>query len=132
MTQGLNTVMASVTDTSYWIRPYDNENYHQFEVEWDVSSAALGSGQELRILNHSAISVYPNPVNDHLYVKILDALPGDAVIELYDSKGRLMQTHKGNFSGTQRLDLSGFETGIYMVKISQDGKYLSFRKIIKL
>jgi len=38
LTQGLNKVMASVTDTSYWIRPYDDENYHQFEVEWEANT----------------------------------------------------------------------------------------------
>jgi len=131
LTQGLNTVMAAVTDTSYWIRPYDDETYHQFEVEWEVSSAALGSEQEIKILNSSAISVYPNPVNDYLNVRILGEHTGEASIELYDSRGRKIQCPETRNSGLHSLEMNGLAPGFYMVKISMDGKYLSSRRIIK-
>jgi hypothetical protein len=131
LTQGLNTVMASVTDTSYKIRPYDDENYHQFEVEWDVSSTALGSEQEIKIFNQSALSIYPNPVSDYLMVKILEEGNGEANIELYDSQGRQIQSQIETNHGTHSLDMSILEAGIYMIKISLDGKYLSSRIIIK-
>ena len=131
LTQGLNKVMASVTDTSYWIRPYDDETYHQFEVEWDVGSGALGSEQEIKLLKHSAIAVYPNPVNDFLYVKILEEGNGEAIIELYDTQGKLMQSHIDKYPGTHTLEMSTLKAGLYMVRISLDGKYLSSRKIIK-
>jgi len=131
LTQGLNTVMASVADTSYRIRPYDDENYHQFEIEWDVSSAALGSEQEIRILNHSALSIYPNPVADYLMVKILEEGDGEVHIELYDSRGRQIQSKIETNHGTYSLDMSILEAGFYMIKISLEGKYLSSRIIIK-
>ena len=131
LTQGLNKVMASVTDTSYWIRPYDDETYYQFEVEWDVGSGALGSEQEIKLLKHSAIAVYPNPVNDFLYVKILEEGNGEATIELYDTQGKLIQSHFDKYPGTHTLEMSTLKAGLYMVRISLDGKYLSSRRIIK-
>ncbi len=131
LTQGANKVMASVTDTSYRIRPYDDENYHQFEVEWDVSYAALGYEQEIKILNHSALSIYPNPVSDNLKVKILEEEYGEATIKLYDSRGRQILSQIETYPGTHSLDMSFLEEGIYMIKISLDGKYLSSRIIIK-
>jgi hypothetical protein len=131
LTQGLNTVMASVTDTSYWIRPYDDETYHKTEVEWNVTKSALSSGEEIKILNHSAISIYPNPVDDYLFVKILEEGNGEATIELYDSQGRQIQSHIDKYPGTHTLEMSELKAGIYMVRISLDGKYLSSRRIIK-
>jgi len=128
---GLNKVVASVTDTSYWIRPYDDESFHQTEVEWNVSKGAVSSEQEIKILNHSAISIYPNPVNDYLIVKILEEGNGEAIIELYDTQGKLIQSHIDKYPGTHTLEMSMLKAGLYMVRISLDGKYLSFRRIIK-
>ena len=131
LNQVLNTVMASVTDTSYWIRPYDDETYHKTEVEWNVSGGTLSSEQQIKILNHSAISIYPNPADDYLFVKILEEGNGEATIELYDSQGRQIQSYIDKYPGTHTLEMSELKAGIYMVRISLDGKYLSSRRIIK-
>ena len=131
LTQGLNTVMASVTDTSYWIRPYNDESYHQTEVEWNVSKAIVSSLEEIKILDHSAISIYPNPVVDYLNVKIMGAQLGEAFIELYDPQGRKIQSTLKSYPGLHSLDMNKLAAGIYMIRISLDGKYLSSRRIIK-
>ena len=38
---------------------------------------------------------------------------------------------RDKYPGTLRLEMGTLEAGIYMVKISLDGKYLSSRRIIK-
>lgn len=131
LSQGLNKVMASVTDTSYRIRPYDNESYHMTEVEWNVTNVSTSSEQEIKIINHSALSIYPNPVVNNLNVQIMEEGNGEARIELYDSRGKQILNQRDAFPGTHVLDMSPLEAGIYMIKISLDGKYLSSRKIIK-
>jgi len=131
LTLALNTVLVTVTDTSYWIRPYNDESYHTTEVEWNVSNGAVSSEQQIKILNHSAISIYPNPVNDYLIVKILEEGNGEAAIELYDTQGKLIQSHIDKYPGTISLEMSTLKAGLYMVRISLDGKYLSSRRIIK-
>lgn len=131
LTQGLNKVMASVTDTSYWIRPYEDESYHQFEVEWNVSGEVVSSRQELEILNHSAFSIYPNPVKDALNVRIMDDQIDEVQIELFDSQGRQIQSPVSKNSDNYLLEMGQLHAGIYVLKISKDGKYLSSRRIIK-
>jgi hypothetical protein len=56
---------------------------------------------------------------------------GVANIELYDSQGRQIQSQIETNHGTHSLDMSILEAGIYMIKISLNGKYLSSRIIIK-
>jgi hypothetical protein len=51
--------------------------------------------------------------------------------EIDDSRGRLIQSHIDKYPGTHTLEMSELEAGIYMVRISLDGKYLSSRRIIK-
>jgi hypothetical protein len=128
---GNNIVSVTVSDTSSWIRPYDNESYHMIEVEWNVNAGALGLDKEIRIDNHSAISIYPNPVNDQLHIKILGEQRGEAIIELYDSQGRFIKKSEKQYPGLNTLGMDEFAAGLYMVRISLDGNYLSSRIIIK-
>jgi len=55
----------------------------------------------------------------------------EALIELFDSQGRQIQNHIDNYPGTHRLEMGHLDAGLYVLKISKDGKYLSSRKIIK-
>ncbi|MCK4879001.1 MAG: T9SS type A sorting domain-containing protein [Bacteroidales bacterium] len=128
---GRNKVIASVTDTSSWIRPYEDETYHKTEVEWVVYTWGVGSEQQIKIFNHSAISIYPNPVYDYLNVKILGEQIGEVFIELYDSQGRQIKNSIIQYPGRHSLEMSNLEAGLYMIRISMDGNYLSSRIIIK-
>ena len=128
---GLNQMMASVTDTSYRIRPYEDESFHKTEVEWEVSKGTVSSAREINGLNHAAVSIYPNPVYDKLNLQIRDQV-GEAIIELYDSQGRKFLCFKESSPGTHLLEMSSLEAGFYMIRISLEGKYLFSRIIIKL
>ncbi len=131
LSQGLNKVKVSVTDTSYQIRPYENESYHKYEIIWDVSSGPLGTGQQIEILNNSAFSIYPNPVKDQLNIEIRGEQSAQTNIDLYDSRGRKIHSQLDSYSGTHMLDMSSMEAGFYMIRISLEGKYLFSRIIIK-
>jgi len=128
---GLNRVIASVMDTSYQIRPYEDESFHTHEVEWAVSKGAVNIGQEIKILDQSAFSIYPNPVSDILHIQIPGDQTEDAEIILYDSQGRQIRSAVEKYPGFFSIDLSEFAAGFYIIRIRLKGKYLSSRKIIK-
>ena len=128
---GVNKILASVSDTSIWIRPYDNENYHQTEVEWTVNSTQVGSEPHAEILSHSAVSIYPNPVHDILNLRILGDQHGEAWITLYDTQGRQVRSYMEKYPGNHSLELNSLESGLYVLIIHLDGGAHYTRKIIK-
>lgn len=69
----------------------------------------ISSTQEI---NGAAVSIYPNPATDFLYVET--AAPLDYRMALYDSTGKLVvsQLNAG------RIDLSGLPDGIYLLEIT--------------
>lgn len=77
--------------------------------------------------NH-AISIYPNPVNDKLYIISTDKNINK--IELIDLTGKIVyldsQVHQN-----QSIDLSGFESGLYIVKAYTLENIYSKKIIIK-
>jgi hypothetical protein len=71
-------------------------------------------------------NIYPNPVNDILNITTLS---DNYQIEVYSIQGRLINRTSKN-SGSKIFDYSGFESGIYILKISSETNSEVF-KIIK-
>jgi len=69
--------------------------------------------------------IYPNPANDMINV----VCAGDFKYELFDARGRLILF--GNGSDHEKLSIEVFESGIYMIKISNGIFVQSYRMIKK-
>ena len=76
----------------------------------------------------SILKIYPNPVNDLLYIQ----LPGsDRVnVEMYDLDGALIGG-KTIANGTGTMNMSGLSSGVYILRIN-DGQRQYIKKIIKM
>jgi hypothetical protein len=78
-------------------------------------------------ISTSHINLYPNPVSDILRVKI--SFGNINHINIYGINGKLYRKYNINH-GSVELDLSSFESGVYVIKI-QTASELFVRKIIK-
>jgi polyhydroxybutyrate depolymerase len=70
------------------------------------------------------ISVYPNPVKDHLTVQYANTIKE---IEIYDVTGKRVYTQQ---KPKHSISLSGIDSGIYFLKVETD-LGATFKKIIK-
>lgn len=78
----------------------------------------------------SAINLYPNPVKDKLWLG--ENKVNNCVLEIIDINGRMVKQGVPEFMGDLNfVDVSGLETGLYILKLTQDGKenYLKFIKM---
>ena len=98
------------------------EGFQQPRLE--VSTLIDQTGDE------AEINAYPNPVRYQLTVDF-PANEGDATLmELYDLKGRLLKVT--SFNGkSERIDLSSFPSGEYILRIREGDQLLKSLKIIK-
>ena len=67
--------------------------------------------------NNISLNIYPNPVNDRLYIE------AETVIEevvVYDIYGRRQVTETPSHQGNWTIDLSELKSGIYFVKINTE------------
>ena len=78
------------------------------EKSEEVCVKTLGEGvEELSV----SFNIYPNPVNDKLYI---ETLTQTQTIEIYDAFGRLQSTVNGQQS---MVDVSNLNSGVYFVKV---------------
>ena len=97
--------------------------YELFKVA-DLSSSTRVA---LVDLQHSEISIYPNPVLDLLTIK--SAVSKNSVVELRNTSGQLLYQKK--MQGKQlKIDVSTFSNGIYIISLSSSDGFAT-GKIIK-
>ena len=92
--------------------------------EWLVSiglDPAVGIGTT----HAEFIRVYPNPANEHVYIK----LSRETRIRIYDYLGNLCYS-EDDANGDRRIDVSEFETGIYIVSLYWEDGSLQQSKLI--
>ena len=61
------------------------------------------------------IQIYPNPAQEYFRIN-----QRSTQIIIYDLLGKLVQTHKGNFSSGYQFDISNLEPGVYLISIGTE------------
>jgi hypothetical protein len=91
---------------------------NETEIEDDTTSIAE---------HNQLINIYPNPVNDRLYV---ETQTQTLTIEIYDVYGRLQDYKTTRLQGNVAIDVENLKSGIYFVKINTE-KGNIVKRIIK-
>jgi hypothetical protein len=84
--------------------------------------------------HNSGIQIYPNPAHDHITLKFDNALPGKKVVQLYDTRGQLLQWQRmdirDNITPEEiAWNVSGLFPGLYFVKAGN--RALPAAKLVK-
>ena len=91
------------------------------------------SPDTIRIIRDQIIQeLYPNPARNSVNLKIGGQTSGPLSIHLYDVYGRILGSitdFKSGFYYQKSIDLSGFSTGIYIVKTNINGRQIITQKI---
>jgi hypothetical protein len=94
-------------------------NKIQFKSIYAINAGdfSITSVQNPVIQDPSGISIFPNPTTGKLHVVLKEKA---AKIELFDMNGRIVKSQKAN-STSEIIDLAGFETGAYLLKVTLKG-----------
>lgn len=77
------------------------------------------------------VSVYPNPVNDQLFVNLTHENPVE--VSVYSSEGSLVAVYKMNNTGNETISIptKQLKSGVYLLNFSGDIKVIETQKFIK-
>lgn len=114
---GIYTIEMGMTDNGF-----PAQTVHKtipIRVIYDANLSGLSPFTE------EGLSIYPNPTSSILNI---DGLHSSDKIQLLDLQGKLI------LSGIQQsksLDISTLEKGVYLLRVSRDGKHIQTVKILK-
>ena len=76
---------------------------------------------------NGSFSVFPNPVDVNGSIQFSRALEVDAVVQIFDVNGRIVN----QISGAKTISLEGVNAGIYLLKVlNGNGQTISAQKLI--
>ena len=120
-------LLANVTTTSYTVENLDADSEYTFLVSSlrngrEVKSEAivvktLPESTESIVEFEASFNVYPNPVNDKLYIET--EVEVEKVV-VYDVYGRHQVTETPSLQGSLVIDLTNLNSGVYFVKVITD------------
>ena len=93
-----------------WANAYGCESTQFYAVSVDVSV------QEIFASN---LRIYPNPTRDFVNIQ-WDFMNENTYLSLFDNTGKLITTQKLNNQTLHTLDLSGYENGVYQLRLSNE------------
>ena len=101
-----------------WTLPFPPEgvyisNYNSSNAYFDTTCV---SDTRINIYEPKEFTIYPNPSNDIINLEIGNTT--NATIEIYNVIGKLIYS-KALYSKFDKIDVSGFSKGIYIVKVMQ-------------
>lgn len=85
-----------------------------------------------KLFTENSVKVYPNPTSGSLTIELQGGEKSDALIEVYDLRGKNMGISMQEFfnsSTTKQIDLSQLPQGIYLLNVRMDGN-ISQQKIV--
>lgn len=97
------------------------KNFESLEDIAEYAGITLGVSD----LKQDVISIYPNPVKNSFII----SKSGGADIEIYNITGKLLTKTRID-NNQQEIDISDFGSGIYFVRIKNNG-IITTKKIIK-
>ncbi len=78
--------------------------------------------------NANAFSVFPNPTND--IINVTSSLDFETTIEIYDTQGRSVYRTNSNLSNTLQINMSSFNSGLYLLNITNKANNTAITKRI--
>ena len=125
----LDGEILDVTNNTSYIKGFDEEGTHSYAVVsvCEDGESEMSEAFEFKLIGESIgeyennFEIYPNPVNDVLYIKSDNNIKE---VNIYNIVGIKVATVSGQQSAIS-VDMSGFSSGVYFVEV--DGK--TFRVI---
>ncbi|MDD5570880.1 MAG: T9SS type A sorting domain-containing protein [Bacteroidales bacterium] len=79
------------------------------------------------------IQMYPNPASNILNVKLNEILKEKNIItEIYNLKGELIESISAGYREQYSIDISKFKSGVYFLRLKNEGDYIYSGKFVKL
>ena len=131
LNSGINNLTVAVVDVTTLLKVDNHTTIHVSTVSWIINNSALGIKDITSESNEITISLYPNPSNDFINVKVDSTLATDLVVDIISIDGKQVKTVKLLSANISQIDLSSLSVGIYVAKFYVKNVLIASKKLVK-
>lgn len=131
------TILNTLSNTSWnakqrtataWANLMDGGSGNTLAFPFNINGAMVLSAEKNQF--ESNVLIYPNPVENKITISD-GSNSSDGLIEVFDVTGRLVESLKSSFSTNVILDVSGLNSGNYILKLQSENG-IAVKKFVKL
>jgi len=114
----------------------DDPNANNDNILVDPNTTLVGSVEECDLSIHDSmlentVSIYPNPVNDKLFISLLNDLKNFKV-SIFNMDGKeIISIQEGDFKN-RSIDVQNLTSGIYFIQIKDNQGQTYTQKFVKM
>lgn len=132
LVEGFNALTAVVTDNNAALLRVDNhEITHVYTVSWSINYSALSINDITSETNTYSISMYPNPAENLLNLKVESSTESRLKIDIIALDGKKIKTKRISNYQNNQIDISNLSSGIYVTNFYANNVLISSRKLVK-
>lgn len=92
-----------------------------------IGTGILATNEVVRTTDQ--LKIYPNPVKNGVFT--IENNENNAAVEIYDMSGKLIRSAQKLDRGVNKIYINGIQNGIYLVKVTSNGKTISKKIVIE-
>ena len=128
---GTNSLSVVVHDNSPFLRVDNHETIHVYTVTWTINNTTLGVESIESNTNSLSISMFPNPANTIMNLKIESEKDTNLKVEIVSIDGKRIRTIDLSNFQTNSIDISDLTSGIYLTNLYSNQVLISSKKLVK-
>ncbi len=129
---GSNNLTVVVTDVTEDLVKVDNhETVHVYTVTWDITKSTLGIDAIIAEENIYNISMYPNPSNTIVNLKLESHHDSRLKIEIVSLDGKRVKKASISNYETKQLNISNLSQGLYVTNFYANNTLIASKKLVK-
>jgi hypothetical protein len=76
-------------------------------------------------------TIYPNPFENQVHIVLNNSVENSTLIDVYNAMGEMVKVERVQSTHETILNFSGYNTGIYMIRVSANGETKSYKLVKK-
>lgn len=128
---GTNSLTVVVNDVSSFLKVDNHETVHVYSVTWTITKSALGIDDITSDQNSFEITLYPNPSNRIINLKIESRNAVNLKVDIISLDGKKIKSTKISNYETNEVDISRFSQGIYIANFYSNNILLTSKRFVK-
>lgn len=126
--EDLNTLTVVVHDASPLINIDNHETIHISTITWTIDNTL---GVQDVVANDFSLTMYPNPSNSIVNIKLENIQNTDVIVEITSLDGKNIKSINLQNNLNTSIDISGLSQGLYITNFYANGVLISSKKLIK-
>ncbi|WP_298530525.1 M64 family metallopeptidase [uncultured Algibacter sp.] len=129
--EGTNILTTSIEDKTTALRIDNHYNIHIYTITWTINYDVLSVLDIESEVNNFFISLYPNPSNTVVNLKVESDYNENIKVDIVALDGKKLKSVSLLNFQTNQIDISDLSTGVYLTNIYSGNRLISSERLVK-